>query len=128
VTVELAIGLADIVGTLIMALALILSMQATRRDRDARVADTAKKDQKYTDDIAHIEREAGRAYDKAQEVANHVNERFEKLESRQRDGDILTAEIGSDVKHVLEGITTLAKGQSDLAEKLDRHVNGGGKQ
>ena len=124
-TVELAIGLADIGATLIMAGTLVISMQGARRERDARVAETAAKDQKYTDDIAHIEREAKRAYGKAEEVAKDVNKRFEKIESRQQDGDIVTAEIGRDVKHILDGIATLTQGQKDLGDKLDRHVNGG---
>ena len=126
-TIDLAVSLASIAGTLILAATLIVSMQTARRDRDSLVASTAAKDQKYTDDISHIEREAQRAYDKAEEVAIHVNERFEKLETRQRDGDILTAEIGSDVKHILEGISTLSQGQTALSEKMDRHINGGSK-
>ena len=126
-TIDLAVSLASIAGTLILAATLIVSMQTARRDRDSLVASTAAKDQKYTDDIANIEREAQRAYDKAEEVASHVNERFEKLETRQRDGDILTAEIGSDVKHILEGISTLSQGQTALSEKMDRHINGGSK-
>ena len=126
-TIDLAVSLASIAGTLILAATLIVSMQTARRDRDSLVASTSAKDQKYTDDIANIEREAQRAYDKAEEVASHVNERFEKLETRQRDGDILTAEIGSDVKHILEGISTLSQGQTALSEKMDRHINGGSK-
>ena len=117
-TIDLAVSLASIAGTLILAATLIVSMQTARRDRDSIVASTAAKDQKYTDDIANIEREAERAYQKAQEVADHVNERFKEIEARQQSGDITTAKIAVGVDHIIEGI-------EKLDAKLERHIREG---
>ena len=117
-TIDLAVSLASIAGTLIMAVTLVLSMKSNRRDRDSMIAATAARDQKFTDDISHIELEAERAYQKAQEVADHVNERFKEIEARQQSGDITTAKIAVGVDHIIEGI-------EKLDAKLERHIREG---
>ena len=40
-TIDLAVSLASIAGTLIMAVTLVLSMKSNRRDRDSMIAATA---------------------------------------------------------------------------------------
>jgi ABC-type Fe3+-hydroxamate transport system substrate-binding protein len=125
-TAEMAIALSGIGTAVIEGAGFIIALQSFKRDAEtksqASISLAAAKDQKHTDDITHLEGDVQRAYDKAQEVAIHMNDRFEKLEIRQQTGDIATAKIAVGVEHILEGIATLTHGQDTLNSKLDEHI------
>jgi hypothetical protein len=125
-TAEMGIALASIATCVLEGAGFIIALQSFKHDAatkdEARVSLASAKDQKHTDDITHLESDVQRAYDKAQEVAVHMNERFEKLEGRQQLGDIATAVIGQDVKHILEGIGGLTTLVTQYNQKVDEHL------